>query len=87
MAKKRFEGDYTINTIKNIIVGDPTSGSNYKWNRRHPAGHPGAGTLQGPLALSVMGPPTIRRITDRVGNIPYVVSNGGNPLSIPTATT
>ena len=87
MAKKRFEGDYTINTIKNITlaVEDLGNGSDYKFN---PIGlfSRGEGT-QGPLALSVMGPPTIRRITDRVGNIPYVVSNGGNPVKIPTATT
>ena len=39
-----------------------------------------------PISLSVKGPPSLRKEVDAVGNIPYVVSNGGPALDIVEAT-
>ncbi len=74
MAQKRFEGDFVINTIKNAS-GEQTSG-----------GAVASIANIAPISLSIFGPPTIRRLAGETGNIPYVASNGGDPLNIPTAT-
>jgi hypothetical protein len=77
--QKRFDGDFVINTVKlateNYDVGPTVDGN---------AEPEDLGVeLNVPISLSIPGPITLRRVAPR-GNIPYIVSNGGDPLNIPT---
>jgi len=74
--QKRFDGDFVINTVK--LATD-----NYDMD---PSIEDVGGTdvsLNVPISLSIPGPITLRRPSNS-GNIPYLVTKGGDPLNIPT---
>ena len=74
--QKRFDGDFVINTVK--LATD-----NYDMDPTIEDVGGADVSLNVPISLSIPGPIPLRRLATR-GNIPYIVSNGGDPLNIPT---
>ena len=66
----KFSADFIIQDYANISDEYDTSG----------------GVETPPISLTVKGPPSLRKEVDAVGNIPYVVSNGGPALDLVEAT-
>ena len=75
--QKRFEGDFVINTVKLASDNHETDPV-----RSDIVGD----SVQVPISLSIPGPITLKKVLSS-DNIPYIASNGGDPLDIPRHTS